>query len=170
MLFSLSVYPKTISPIIMERKRSYMKEILYTHFPQGSLHDMEESQKSQMELVTSLGGRNAIKNIRWPEPLEWFGWTGPSFGESCPFLTVGYNKRHRDFEEDTWWLSFCHRYLHIKYVYCNTDYLRRHDFRTSPGKNTILRWTYQGLSSLYMMGLFNQAPETTMGPPKTYAF
>lgn len=99
-----------------------MKEILYTHFPQGSLHDREESIKKISDgtrHVPSLGGEKCHKKT-YDDLSRWNGSGGTQFGESCPFFTVGYNKRHRDFEEDDMMVFATD--INIEYAYCNQTF------------------------------------------------
>lgn len=121
-----------------------MKEILYTHFPQGSLHDREESIKKISDgtrHVPSLGGEKCHKKT-YDDLSRWNGSGGTQFGESCPFFTVGYNKRHRDFEEDDMMVFATD--INIEYAYCNQTF-EASWFSNISWKNTILgRWTYQG--------------------------
>ena len=97
-----------------------MKEILYTHFPQGSLHDREESIKKISDgtrHVPSLGGEKCHKKT-YDDLSRWNGSGGPDPVLASSLSKGWNNKRHRDFEEDMMMVFATD--INIEYVYCNT--------------------------------------------------
>ena len=158
-------------PIIMEKEPNHIWRRCHCTpiFHRGHSMIGRNPKKSQMELVTSRASGGEMPLKTYDDLSRWNGSGGPDpVLASCLFQKVGYNKRHRDFEEDDMMVFATD--IDIEYVYFNTTIWGVMIFEHLLEKNTIFRWTYQGLSSLYMMGLFNQAPENYHRPPKTYAF